>query len=40
LDAEAIRVFNLMPKKWLPAYINNNWVDSDVEISFEFKIPK
>ncbi|MEY2829968.1 MAG: hypothetical protein RIQ33_1826 [Bacteroidota bacterium] len=40
LDAEAIRVFNLMPKKWLPATINNNYVDSEVEISFEFKLPK
>ncbi|MFM2225427.1 MAG: hypothetical protein RJA07_1629 [Bacteroidota bacterium] len=40
LDAEALRVFNLMPKKWMPAYINNKWVDSFVTIPFEFKISK
>ncbi|MEY4877386.1 MAG: hypothetical protein RL708_2536 [Bacteroidota bacterium] len=39
-DNEALRVFNLMPKKWMPAYINDKWVDSFVTIPFEFKISK
>lgn len=39
-DKEVLRVFNLMPKKWLPAMIENKSVESQKEISFEFKIPK
>ncbi|MFM2048016.1 MAG: hypothetical protein RI955_562 [Bacteroidota bacterium] len=37
-DNEALRVFNLMPKKWMPAFVNEKWVDSFVTIPFEFKI--
>ncbi|MFM2048804.1 MAG: hypothetical protein RI955_1352, partial [Bacteroidota bacterium] len=39
-DNEALRVFNLMPKKWMPAFVNEKWVDSFVTIPFEFKISK
>jgi TonB family protein len=39
-DKEVLRVFNLMPKKWLPAMNDDKPFESQKEIEFEFKIPK
>jgi len=39
-DKEVLRVFNLMPKKWLPAMNDDKPFESEKEIEFEFKIPK
>lgn len=39
-DKEVLRVFNLMPKKWLPATNDEKPIESQKEILFEFKISK
>jgi TonB family protein len=39
-DKEALKVLNLMPKKWMPAYMDGKQKDSFVTIPFEFKISK
>lgn len=38
LEAEALRVFRLMPQDWLPVYVDGKAVDTEVEILFGFKL--